>query len=742
MTSRDEAFHRLDPRIRKWIYQQGWTELRDIQINALNPILDGDTDVVISAATASGKTEAAFLPACSVIADQREGFGVLYLSPLKALINDQCRRLEPLCDLLDISATAWHGDASLSKKEKMRKHPNGIILITPESLESLLIRRSGWVLNAFSNLKYIIIDEYHAFLNGVRGRQLHSIMHRLESLVQTEHSIPRIALSATLGNTDRVMLTLRPNQELPCELILGEEKIENVEIEVRAYTRIESSDPGLETESGVVLPETQIANDLYQTLRGESHLVFANSRKQTETFALRLADLSAENLVPNEFFPHHGSLSKNIRESLEKRLQKQNLPTTAICTMTLELGIDIGKVVSVAQVNAPNSVASLRQRMGRSGRRNEASILRMFISERDAAAKKSVGDHLHLELLQSIAMIRLLMVEKWYEPADEERFHFSTLLHQILSVIAQWGGVRADQLWALLCKSGSFPNLDVGHFKSLLTSMGEAHLISQLSSDELVLGERGEKIVNYFTFYAVFKAEKEFQVVHGTKVVGGISSSNFIHTKQLLVLAGRRWEVVGFDREKSTILVMPAKAGRVPNFGGGPLTIHNRVRHEMFNILKTGEYEIRNGNQIYDYLDENAKTLFHDALSFFRSAGLDKSDFIVEDDETTIVAWKGDKIAKTLRHLLESEGHEAVLAGGIIYTKSSHREITRSLDSILRNTSNVVELARPIDRRFKEEQKFDHFLPDNLIDIGFAARNFDLVGALDWIRTTLGRGRD
>ena len=177
--------------------------------------------------------------------------------------------------------------------------------------------------------------------------------------------------------------------------------------------------------------EQIVCNDLYKLCRGGNHLVFANSRSRTESLAAALSDMCESQAVPNEFFPHHGSLSKEMRQTLEGRLQKERLPTTAICTMTLELGIDIGKVNSVVQVTAPHSIASLRQRMGRSGRRGGASILRMLITEDELTEQSSIVDKLRLELVQSLAMVRLLVASKWYEPADTSLFHFSTLLHQM-----------------------------------------------------------------------------------------------------------------------------------------------------------------------------------------------------------------------------------------------------------------------------------------------------------------------
>ena len=214
--------------------------------------------------------------------------------------------------------------------------------------------------------------------------------------------------------------------------------------------------------------------------------------------------------------------------------------------MTLELGIDIGKVKSVAQVTAPHSVSSLRQRLGRSGRRGDPAILRMFIAENELSAKDSnIVDKLRMELLQSAAMIRLLVSQKWYEPADTGLFHFSTLLHQVLAIIAQWGGVRAEQLWSLLCKSEIFKNVTIDHFKTLLQAMGEERLILQLSSGELALGDRGENLVGHYTFYAVFKTPEEYRIVVEGKTLGTLPVDSLGYTRAAYRI---RWQTLESQR--------------------------------------------------------------------------------------------------------------------------------------------------------------------------------------------------
>ncbi len=312
-----DSYKKLDIRVQEWIFKQGWTGLREIQSLAIDPILSAQTDVLISASTAAGKTEAFFLPAISGVVGQPTGVGILYISPLKALINDQDRRLESLSDLMGIPVTPWHGDSPQSRKNKLKKSPSGIVLITPESLESLLIRDAGWVKSAFGNLTYIVIDEFHSFLGRERGHHLLSLLHRLEHLLdRLKTPIPRVALSATLGDLETVPLSLRPNHSLPCEIIKDTRSTSELKIQVKGYVQPAVIDHEKHEDA-----EIKICEDLFKFCRGGNHLVFANSRNRTESIAATLSDLCEERFVPNEFFPHHGSLAKELREDLEARLQ-------------------------------------------------------------------------------------------------------------------------------------------------------------------------------------------------------------------------------------------------------------------------------------------------------------------------------------------------------------------------------------------------------------------------------------
>jgi ATP-dependent Lhr-like helicase len=716
-----QGFNRLHKGVQRWIWTQNWTSLRDIQEQAIEPILNADCDLIISASTAAGKTEAAFLPACSRMADQNvNGFGILYLSPLKALINDQYRRLQGLCESINMPVTPWHGDVLQSVKEKQRRKPQGILLTTPESLESMLLNQASWSMKAFSLVQYLIVDEFHAFLGSERGCQLQSLMHRLEFLIS--RVVPRIALSATLSQIDKIMRVLRPNAKLPCRIIESSKTFSDIKLQLRGYKIPAREDDEAPSKFD------EITGDLYGILRGKSHLVFANSRNLTEEIAISLSDQCEKECVPNEFFPHHGNLSKEIRESLEARLQKENLPTTAVCTMTLELGIDIGKVDSIAQVTAPHSVSSLRQRLGRSGRRGEASVLRMLIPEAEITKTSHLNDRLRLQTVQCVAMVNLLL-KKWYEPPPEKQYHFSTLVQQTLSVIGQHGGVRADQIWALLCASGGpFELVDQALFIKFLRGLGEKDLISQTNDGQIILGHRGEKVVGHYTFYTAFNTPEEYRLECDGRTIGTLPVDKPLIPGQFLVFAAKRWEVLHVNAEKKLITLKRAVGGKPPIFGGGAQTVHDNIRQEMLRVY--------NRRDIPVYLNQEARILLEEGFEAFHALGL--NEFRVLQLGTTIhlLPWLGDRIVNTITVLLRMRGLSADCYAGIIdVAKCSVEDLHAAVQAILRESKpSAFELVSVLPDTIVE--KHDHLVQEELRNLGYGARFFDVDGAWQWLAST------
>ncbi len=703
----------------EWMGRRGWRALRQIQSDAFLPIYKGDADAIISASTASGKTEAAFLPCLSkVSATPGTGVRILYLSPLKALINDQERRLSEMAGALGIPTTPWHGDVGQRRKRDLLKLPMGVLLTTPESLEALLMGHLTWLQSAMGGLSYVVIDEFHAFLGTERGRQLQSELHRLENLIRRR--VPRIALSATFSDHQAVALSLRPDHALPCTFI--EDRApgrDTLAVQVRGYALPARAEH--EPHAGMPPEYGKIAADIFRLLRGSTNLVFCNSRSVTEGIAALLKGLSERAHVPLEFFPHHGSLAADLRERLEARLQEGRLPTTAVCTATLELGIDIKGVVSIAQVEPPTSVASLRQRLGRSGRRDHVARLRIFVPER-APGPWSLSDQLCEGTVLSAAMVNLLL-RRWYEPPPRPTLSLSTLVQQTLSVIASLGSASAAQLHGLLCKSGTFP-CDSATYAGLLRDLGKSDLIVQLRDGSLTLGLEGERLVSDWNFYAAFKSPDEYRIEHHGEAIGTVPLIHPLTPGERFAFAGKGWEVEYFSHARMVVGVKPCPQEAPPLALDGTLSsVHGEVREEMRRIYT--------GAPAPGCLDEAAREHLERGRAAFTALGLDSQHLVEWQQGLALFPWRSDQVHLTCALMLQGEQVKAQAMGSHLEISYSSREGLRSAVAALVRKGIQDPSALLRHRRQLDREKHDHYLSPELKRRAFAHDQLDQAGALE-----------
>lgn len=741
MAGESSSFELLDERIQRYIWSEGWEELRDVQERAIPAVVKGDRDVVISAATAAGKTEAAFLPALThLLAADGKGL-IVYISPLKALINDQFGRLERLCEHLEVPVWPWHGDVPASRKTRFMAKREGVLLITPEALEAMLCNRGSSVGGIFEHITFFVVDELHAFIGSERGKQLQSLMHRIETAITRR--VPRIGLSATLGDMRLAGSFLRPGTE-PAQVNSVSEGSE-LKVLVKGYEeplvlRVKDKEDGEDEENQEdeesVTPG-HIAAHLFKNLRGSNNLIFPNSRRQVERYTNLLNRLCEQEKVPNEFWPHHGSLSKDIRAETEMALKQRSVPASAICTNTLELGIDIGAVKSVAQIGAPPSVASLRQRLGRSGRRaGEPAVLRAYCEEDELGETASLRDVLRLDTAQTIAMVTLL-VDKWFEPPRVHCVHLSTLVQQLLSTISQMGGASAGSLYKLLCASGApFAGLSSQEFMELLRHLGQKDLITQESSGVLLPGTKGEKFIGHFSFYASFATDEEYRVLAGGKTLGTLPVDQMLIPGQRILFAGKTWRVDAVDEEQRAIHVTRSRGGVPPAFSGGTGRVHTKVRQRMRELLASSE--------VPAFLDDGAKRLLAQGRKAYQRLDLQNEFAVDQGRELVLVTWLGDSANEALACLFMARGFSASLsAAGIEVAKGeqSDEEILRALEDIASNEippldqllANAKNLAR---------EKWDWALPDSLLRKAYASLNLDLTEARDWAQGATARQPD
>ncbi|MBK9496578.1 MAG: DEAD/DEAH box helicase [Xanthomonadales bacterium] len=735
-------FERLHPSLRQWVWRQGWPSLRPVQEQAIPEVLAGK-DVVIAAPTAGGKTEAAFLPILSEIADDPgRGVKVLCVSPLKALINDQARRLEDMAEAVGLRCQPWHGDVTQGKAG-FWKNPPEILIITPESLEAMLMRRVNKLVEALASLRFQVVDELHAFFDSPRGAQLLSLLNRVDQ--QIGRRVPRVALSATAGDLQAALQFLRPGGSESGAVVEvssggGELKI-GFMTTLRELETTPISLPSLPEEtpqaesvpvpgwSDLPPPEADeppemdpVADHLFQCLRGRSNLVFANARNRVESLAATLAERCELAHLPQEFFAHHGSLSRDHRTEVELRLREGKLPSTVVCTSTLELGIDLGDIHTVAQVGPAPSVAALKQRVGRSGRRpGAAQILRQYVELRKRKNAHLI-DGLHLPLLQSIATIEGLRAGE-FEPPWTANLQLSTLTQQILSVLVERGAMPAAHLHRRICApQGPFARIDAGRFAEILRALGANAQIEQLPGGEIALGEAGERLTEDYRFYATFVTPEEYTVFSASgKRLGTIPVDDPIVPGQSLIFAGRRWRVLNVDTERLTIRLEPGRGGRPPMYASGGMNVHERLHRRMQALLLDDPFPA--------YLDPKGRQCLADARQHHANTDLGTPGLYRTQTDLILALWGGTRASTTLAIALSGRGVEAMPMGPFVLVPAEDAETLAAVIAELIETmptqSELAEMCPPL-----AEEKFESLLSPALISLAIGSRSLDREGAM------------
>ncbi|MEQ8283534.1 MAG: DEAD/DEAH box helicase [Parvibaculum sp.] len=732
------VFERLHPQIQRWIWEQKWDDLRDVQSQAISAILDSDKDILISAATAAGKTEAAFLPVLTRIAGRSEaGLSVLYISPLKALINDQFRRLDLLCERMEINVVRWHGDAPQADKARMLRSPQGIALITPESIEALFVRRPTAARLLFGALDFVVIDEFHSFLQGPRGLHLASLLRRIDGV--SVRRPRRVGLSATIGDLPMAAAWMNPSAIDNVLCIESSTESPELRLQIRGYVEPPDSEDAddLEADDGERKALDLITDHVFEVLRGNNNLLFAGSRRRVEAVADRLRRRSERANLPNEFFPHHGSLSKELREELELRLKQGDVPTTAVATTTLELGIDIGSVRSVAQIGGPRSLASLRQRLGRSGRRRGTpAVLRIYLREKHLSDDSDPLDRLRMEVVRSVGAIRLL-VQRFVEPPGLNPSIATVVLHQTLSIVAERGGERIERLYKTICGGGPLSEIGKADYILLLRCMAstEARLIEQAPDGTVMLGEVGEQLTNGREFYAIFESDQEWRLTSGGRTLGTIPLSNIVGVGTLLGFAGRRWRVEAIDDRAKVLSVVPHRSGRIPKFDRLSIEpVHDRLVAEMRLVYQDTDTPT--------YLDVRARELLAEGRTAFQSLSLQRTRLIEASGDTHILTWRGTGFNAVFAAAMTSAGLACEVHDlGVTVTDATPAEVK----GILERMASMEPLSSEDIGAFVGNliaAKYDEFVPEILLRNLWARANAELCAEVPGVAKSLANSGD
>lgn len=619
------SFDLLSAPIRKFIRDKDWEQLRPIQNAAITRILASDDNYILVSRTASGKTEAAFLPILSKVDFNERGVQILYISPLIALINDQFYRVEELCKNLDVDVVKWHGEANKTIKDRLLKNPKGIVLMTPESLEAMFANKPFNVKQLFSNLKYVVIDEIHSFIGTDRGVQLKSILFRLQQVNSKPFSI--VGLSATIGDYEEAKKFT--GDELKTKVLL--DKIAKEINAIFKYFKSENKDLPLE-----------LLKDLYTETKDNKVLIFPNSKGRVEEVAVKLKKISALVKGHSNYFSHHSSVDREVREYVEYFAKNNNRQNFCIsCTSTLELGIDIGAVDKVVQIDATNSIASLIQRVGRSGRKEgESSNLYLYATN-------------EWSLLQSIACW-LLYKEGYIEPPQKNEKPYDILVHQALSITKGYSGIKISDLMRQLHENSAFKEIELFEIDEILNHLIEIDFLEKIQQ-EVIIGIEGEKIVNSRDFYSVFKTEENFKVVNAGNKIGEVPllSPQIIEDENIL-LSAKIWKIKFVDLKAKKIEVIPARDGKKPIFFGNSGLVHQKIREKVLEIL----YSKLN----YDFLDELSSDeleILRKEFSFFKIQDLqyDRPLLLSEKKiELELFTFTGTRINRTIQLLFNIAG--------------------------------------------------------------------------------------
>ena len=723
----DSIFSRFPPFIREYIYSHGWEELRQTQLDAARVIFETDSNLLLSSSTASGKTEAVFFPILSELCDlplAGDGVKVLYIAPLKSLINDQFYRMEDLLDESGIPVFHWHGDVGSSQKTKLLKDPEGILQITPESLESMLVNRANDIPRLFSALRYVVIDEVHTMIGTDRGNQILCLLTRISRLAGCRPR--RIGLSATIGDPSSAADWLAsgsgrkteapepPKSRLRWRLGLEHFFIQNTDYK-QAKAPVEQTD---RSQSANAVADAGYEY-LYDAVKGRKALVFSNSREETEIVTATLRQIAKARGERDRFLIHHGNLSASLREDAEIKMKDESIDAVTCATVTMELGIDIGKLSRVVQMESPNSVSAFLQRLGRSGRRGDPPEMLMVFREETPLPNAPLPELIPWELLRAIAIIQLYVEERFIEPPRERKMPLSLAFHQTLSTLASLGELTPRALAERVLTLPPMRALDPESYRTLLLSMVENEYLELTDEGGLIVGLSAEKIIGSYKFYAVFKDSEDYTVRNEAEEIGTIT--NPIPKGERFALAGRVWEVEDVDIPRRLIYVHPIEGKMEISWPGDSGEIHTKILRRMREIL----FEDTN----YPYLMENARERLLSARHTARTVGMDKSPFLAFSDTSgCLFPWLGTRAFRTLKRFLQAHasalGISNISSFGCCYitfkmTPDTKERFLPTLLSLIRKDgmdpySLIPASETPIS------DKYDDFIPGELLRRAYA----------------------
>lgn len=730
------AFDRYAPFVQEYIYQNHWENLRSIQVAAADAIFNTDENVLLTASTASGKTEAAFFPIITLFSeDMPSSVGCIYIGPLKALINDQFSRLNDLCAEADIPVWHWHGDVAQSHKAKLMRHPSGILQITPESLEALLLHKHAAIAKLFGDLRFVVIDEVHSLLRGDRGGQTLCLIERLSRIAGVNPR--RIGLSATIGDPEGTgeFLSLGTGRKTIIPKIdakgskwrLSMEHFYVKDAQAAEDKQIPDALPVLEekTDEAPANADPGIGY-IFEHTRGKKCLVFVNSREECEMVTTTLRHYCELNHEPDRFLVHHGNLSASYRETAEGIMKDDSQYMTTVTTATLELGIDIGRLERAFQIDAPWTVSSFLQRMGRTGRRELPPEMWFVIREDEPEVRAMLPTTIPWKLLQGIALVQLYLEERWVEPPRLDRLPFSLLYHQTMSTLASCGELSPRALADRVLRLHYFHRITQEDYRVLLRHLIATDHIQQTEQGGLIVGLAGERVINSFKFYGVFQESEEYTVRSESQELGTIVSPPPVGEK--LAIAGHVWQVLDVDHKRRLIYCRQVKGSVPAYFGQCPGDLHTKILTRMRRVLQE--------DRQYPYLMKNAVARLEQArFTAAHSGAAEKTLINLGGNMWCLLPWVGTYTFLTMERFLKIKcadrlglrGLDSARPFFIQFTmKADEATFFRVLDEEIRKPIDPMELVYP--KELPLFDKYDEYLPEELVKKGFALGVLDVDG--------------
>lgn len=730
------AFDRYAPFVQEYIYQNHWENLRSIQVAAADAIFNTDENVLLTASTASGKTEAAFFPIITLFSeDMPSSVGCIYIGPLKALINDQFSRLNDLCAEADIPVWHWHGDVAQSHKAKLMRHPSGILQITPESLEALLLHKHAAIAKLFGDLRFVVIDEVHSLLRGDRGGQTLCLIERLSRIAGVNPR--RIGLSATIGDPEGTgeFLSLGTGRKTIIPKIdakgskwrLSMEHFYVKDAQAAEDKQIPGALPVLEekTDDAPANADPGIGY-IFEHTRGKKCLVFVNSREECEMVTTTLRHYCELNHEPDRFLVHHGNLSASYRKTAEGIMKDDSQYMTTVTTATLELGIDIGRLERAFQIDAPWTVSSFLQRMGRTGRRELPPEMWFVIREDEPEVRAMLPTTIPWKLLQGIALVQLYLEERWVEPPRLDRLPFSLLYHQTMSTLASCGELSPRALADRVLRLHYFHRITQEDYRVLLRHLIATDHIQQTEQGGLIVGLAGERVINSFKFYGVFQESEEYTVRSESQELGTVVSPPPVGEK--LAIAGHVWQVLDVDHKRRLIYCQQVKGSVPAYFGQCPGDLHTKILTRMRRVLQE--------DRQYPYLMKNAVARLEQArFTAAHSGAADKTLINLGGNMWCLLPWVGTYTFLTMERFLKIKCADRLGLRNLDSARPFFIQFTMKADESAFFRVLAEEIRKPIDpmelvypKELPLFDKYDEYLPEELVKKGFALGVLDVDG--------------